>query len=420
MSFFSVYDIIKYKAEQKGDTDQEIFEFFRISKVKKREIETLRNSSLIPTEDRLITPILNYLEMSFLELELMLGRIPTGYEDTFRNNIREIAKLLTEEKDSREKFQSHSPEIKPYFSTDYGKLYNGDCIKLFKLVPDNSVDCVFADPPFNLDKEYDKGVNDKKTYSEYISWCIEWLNECIRVLKPGGSLFIYNIPKWHTYLASHLNTKLNFWNWIAVDMKFSLPIQNKLYPAHYSLLYYVKGEKPNTFNPQRIPIQTCRHCGGEIKDYGGYKNKMNPKGVNVSDVWTDIYPVRHSSFKNRKFNELPVKLLDRVITMSTNKGDVILDPFGGSGTTFGVAELLERKWIGFELGNADVIKERLLEKKNDIYLMNKIYSEKNTLFPDSVRKLRENNNFWLPEDFNAPENSFSDKNHEKSGQQTLF
>ena len=97
--------------------------------------------------------------------------------------------------------------------------------------------------------------------------------------------------------SDYLNKRMTLRSWIAIDMKLSFPIKGRLYPSHYGLLYYIKGDKPNTFNTQRMPIQTCRHCGGEIKDYGGYKKKMNPNGVNISDVWTDIYPVRHKKQK---------------------------------------------------------------------------------------------------------------------------
>ncbi len=85
---------------------------------------------------------------------------------------------------------------------------------------------------------------------------------------------------------------------------------------------------------------------------------MNTLGVNIADVWYDIFPVRNG--KNRLYNELSVKLLDRVISFSSNEGDLILDPFGGSGTTYAVAELLNRNWIGIELGDCGVIKNRLL------------------------------------------------------------
>jgi site-specific DNA-methyltransferase (adenine-specific) len=88
---------------------------------------------------------------------------------------------------------------------------------------------------------------------------------------------------------------------------------------------------------------------------------MNPKGVNLTDVWDDIPPVRHWKFKSkkRKANQLSTKLLTRVVELSTQEGEVVLDPFGGSGTTLDVCERRERHWIGMELENCDVIIERL-------------------------------------------------------------
>lgn len=412
MRFFTVFDIVKNKADQVGHTEDEMYAYLKKEKINKKDLLTYEESGVIPTDEKILNGILKYLEMSDVELQLKLGRIPSGFEDVFLNNTKDIANLLEEKKTDQQVHLNSNPAIKPYYSSDLGKLYNGDCLELFKQVPDSSVDSIFADPPFNLNKEYDEGVSDKNSFSGYLDWYYKWIDECVRVLRPGGSLFIYNIPKWNTYLSEYLSRKLNFRNWITVDMKFGLPIQNKLYPANYSLLYYVKGEKPKTFNVQRIPLQTCPHCGREIKDYGGYKNKMNPKGVTLSDVWSDIYPVRHSSSKNRKFNELSVKLLDRVISMSTNEGDVVLDPFGGSGTTFAVAELLGRNWIGFELGNCEIIKDRIINKEKDKKLLEKVYEEKNKLFPDKVKELRKKNGLWIDDDFRSENEKIIEKKKE--------
>lgn len=415
LRFFTVFDIVKNKADQLGHTEDEMYAFLKKEKLNKKDLLAYQESGIIPTDEKVLNGILNYLDMSRVELELKLGRIPEGFEDIFLNNTKEIAKILEERNSVQEEEHNPIPATQPYYSSDLGKLYNGDCLELFKQVSSESVDTVFADPPFNLDKEYDEGVTDKISFSGYLDWYYNWIDECVRVLKPGGSLFIYNIPKWNTYLSEYLSRKLNFRNWITVDMKFGLPIQNRLYPANYSLLYYVKGEKPKTFNVQRIPLQTCPHCGKEIKDYGGYKNKMNPNGVTLSDVWSDIYPVRHSSSKNRKFNELSVKLLDRIISMSTNEGDVVLDPFGGSGTTFAVSELLGRKWIGFELGNCEIIKDRLENKEKDRKLFEKVYEEKNKLFPDKVKELRKKNSLWTDDDFKTDtEKKETEKDTKKS------
>lgn len=414
MRFFSILDIITQHQRLLGHTNEQLYSFFKKFGLRKSDLMTLAESGVVPTDERLLNGILSYLDMSKVELELRLGRIPTGYEDIFLSNAKRIAELL-EHNNSNSNAKTSSLTYEPFFSSQLGKLFVGDCLDLFQTIPDNSVNCIFADPPFNLDKKYDSIVDDNKRYSEYISWCMEWLEQCVRILAPGGSLFIYNIPKWHTYISNFLNGKLKFWDWITVDMKFSLPIANRLYPAHYSLLYYVKGTKPKTFNPQRIPLQTCRHCGGDLKDYGGYKDKMNPNGVNVSDVWSDIYPVRHKNSKTRKFNELPVKLLDRVISMSTNENDLVLDPFGGSGTTFAVSEILNRRWIGFEIGDGEVIQQRLMNLDKDKRLLEKVYEEKNYLFPKKTKELRKANGFWLDTDFDR-----SLKNADIPSQESLF
>jgi site-specific DNA-methyltransferase (adenine-specific) len=88
---------------------------------------------------------------------------------------------------------------------------------------------------------------------------------------------------------------------------------------------------------------------------------MNPNGVNLTDVWNDITPVRHWKFKSRrrKLNQLSTKLLERVVQISTRECDVVLDPFGGSGTTYDVCERLGRYWIGMELESCELIIERL-------------------------------------------------------------
>lgn len=263
----------------------------------------------------------------------------------------------------------------PFYSTELGALFFADCLKVLPFIKDETVDTVFADPPFNLGKEYGKSTNDLKEEDEYLTWCKTWIAECVRVLKPGGALFLYNLPKWNIPLGAYLmELRMEFRHWIGIEMSASLPIPGRLHPSHYSLLYYTKG-KPKTFRRIRTPILVCRHCAGEIKDYGGHRDAMNPKGVTLKDIWTDIPPVRHWKYKskNRRANALSTKILDRVIEMSTKPCDIVLDPFGGSGTTFAVCEAKRRHWIGVEIDFAKEIIERLETDeirlhKNDDYV----------------------------------------------------
>lgn len=250
--------------------------------------------------------------------------------------------------------------------TNHGVLYKGDCQHLLSTLDDSTVDLIFADPPFNLRKDYGSGIRDDLSDSEYLEWCAGWIKEGNRILRPGGAFWLYNLPKWNIELGHMMyDVGLQFRHWVAIDLKLVLPIQGRLYPSHYSLLYFTKG-KPNTFLRPRVPIALCRHCSGDIKDYGGHRKKLNPEGLNVSDVWTDIPPVRHRTTKTRGANQLSEKLLERVLTISTKENDLVLDPFGGSGTTYAVAERMHRRWIGVELGDVEPIVARLDGRQSNV------------------------------------------------------
>src|SRR5437867_2757458 len=99
---------------------------------------------------------------------------------------------------------SRNGTINPVFSTSFGALFKGDCLKILPDIADECVDTVFADPPFNIGKEYGESVNDRKEDAEYLQWCFRWIDQCIRLLKDGGSFFLYNIPKWNILLANHM------------------------------------------------------------------------------------------------------------------------------------------------------------------------------------------------------------------------
>lgn len=281
---------------------------------------------------------------------------------------------------------THRAQLEPAHTTRWGQLFQGDCLDLLRSLPDDSVDMIFADPPFNLGKKYGAGINDRLRADEYLRWSKGWLAESVRVLAPGAALFVFNLPRWLVDYGSYLNENgMVFRHWIAMRMPKAYPRGMRLSPAHYGCLYYTKGD-PKTFNRIYVPVQTCRHCGGEIRDYGGHRKALNERGINLMDVidapeevwqdaphalrrgeawttaddlWDDIPPVRHSKYKLRGANELAPLMLERLIALATNPGDVIVDPFGGSGTTFYAAERLERRWLGTDIGDAQPAIRRL-------------------------------------------------------------
>jgi len=226
-------------------------------------------------------------------------------------------------------------------------VLQGDCLELFKNIPDNSIDMTFADPPFNLKKGY-KSYKDSLQLREYIGWCENWIAEMVRVTKPSGSIFVHNIPKWLTYYAAFLNTIADFKHWISWDAP-TAPMGKTLQPSHYGILFYAKDAKQLKFYEIRYPHKRDRKSDYLLKDYGGKKASLHPYGSLVSDVWTDIHRVKHHKYRDEHPCQLPIHLLERLILMTTDENDTILDPFSGTGTTAIAAKRLGRNYIGLEL-----------------------------------------------------------------------
>ena len=222
-----------------------------------------------------------------------------------------------------------------------------------KTIGSDSTSIVFLDPPFNLKKLYTSKIPllDSRSTDQYQSWLQGIITESIRILAPGGALFMYHIPEMALKYGAFMQTHLDFRHWIAISMKNGFARGRKLYPAHYALLYLTKG-KPAVFHRPKIEPQLCKTCGGYAKDYGGYKSIIEEKGINLSDIWDDLSPVRHAKYKNRDANELPKKLFERIIAISGEKGKLFVDPFCGSGT--GALIALE---TGMRVKVCDIVKE---------------------------------------------------------------
>lgn len=231
----------------------------------------------------------------------------------------------------------------------FNKVIHGDCLKILKKIPDNSIDMTFADPPFNLNKKYSK-YNDSKDKKNYLYWCSNWITEMVRITKPTGAIFIHNIPRWLIYYTEYLNKIAYFKHWISWDSG-GMPIGKTLLPNHYGILYYTKSQsyKDFKFYDIRYPHPKCRVCNAFLKDYGGKKHKAHGFGPLLSDVWSDIHRIRHKKRRNEHPCQLSIPLLERLILMTTDENDIVLDPFIGTGTTAVAAKQMGRKYIGIEI-----------------------------------------------------------------------
>jgi site-specific DNA-methyltransferase (adenine-specific) len=242
-------------------------------------------------------------------------------------------------------------------------IINADCLSAFTGIDDNTFDMSFADPPFNLEKGY-ATYKDNLEDGDYLDWCVQWMEQMIRVTKKGGSIFLHNIPKWLADYHCKLKGKgVEFKHWIAWDAP-TAPMGHSLQPAHYGILYYVKtGGKPKVYE-LRMPHKRCRDkkgcglvlqdeeengCGLLLKDYGGKKHTIHPFGPLVSDVWSDIHRCKHGRSRDDHPCQLPVHLLERLILLCTDAEDTVFDPFMGTGTTAVAAKRLGRHFYGSEL-----------------------------------------------------------------------
>ncbi|MBU1487392.1 site-specific DNA-methyltransferase [bacterium] len=282
----------------------------------------------------------------------------------------------------------------------FNSIIHGDCLEVMQVIPDDSVDTTFADPPFNLKKKYN-GYKDNKEFDTYLEWCRQWIYEMVRITKPTGSIFVHNIPKWLTYYAHFLNEIAYFKHWIAWDAP-SAPMGKSLQPSHYGVLYYAKDLKKNKFYEVRYPHKRCRKCGYLLKDYGGKKSGLHPFGPLVSDVWTDIHRIKHNKYRDEHPCQLPIHLLERIILMSTNEDDIVLDPLVGTGTTVIAAKRLGRRFIGIDIDEkyVSITKNKLLRESPN----SKIGDVWTSFYLNEVATIRDIDWIKLEQYFLIPEN----------------
>ncbi len=234
-------------------------------------------------------------------------------------------------------------------------LMKGDCLELLQTIPSEFVDFCFADPPYNLKKKYDKW-DDTLEIKEYFDWCDAWLSELARILKPGRTLAVLNIPLWAVRHFAHLSTRMTYQNWIVWE-GLSLPVR-MIMPANYVILCFSKGE------PRGLPgLDICTSKLTDTRELVSLKesycirasclSERTALGVQdrapITDLWWDIHRLKHNSRRVDHPCQLPPALMRRLIALFTYPGECVLDPFNGVGTTTLAAELLGRAFIGIEL-----------------------------------------------------------------------
>lgn len=239
------------------------------------------------------------------------------------------------------------------------QVYAGDCLSFLHraevLHPHGLFDLAFADPPYNLQKNYSQW-DDAMADQHYLEWCNQWLAGMAATLKPGGSLFVLNLPKWAIHHAVFLQRHLDFRHWIAWDA-LSDP-RGKLMPAHYALLWFTKpGGKPVcNYSPggsklregSVAPPDSSQYCL-RAKCVQQRKALGDDVKVELSDIWFDVHRIKHKRDRDAHPCQLPEKLMERIIKLASNPGDVVFDPFCGAGTTAIAAMKLGRKFVTTEL-----------------------------------------------------------------------
>ena len=240
------------------------------------------------------------------------------------------------------------------------QILSGDCLRLLADLPAACVDLAFADPPFNIGYEYDV-YNDRKGRAEYLAWTQRWLAAVRRVLRPDGSFYVAIGDEYAAELKVRLDgLGLAMRNWIVWHYTFGVNCTRKFNRSHAHIFYYAMDARRFTFNADAVRVPSARQTTYADR-------RANPVGKLPDDTWvlrpqeeercfrpgTDTWYVARvcGTFKERTGHpcQMPEAVLERIVRVSSNPGDLVLDPFAGSGTTLAVSKRLGRHYLGVEL-----------------------------------------------------------------------
>jgi len=232
------------------------------------------------------------------------------------------------------------------------RIFKVNVLEGLRRLPDESIDLVFADPPYNIGKKFGDGKEngDNMAKEEYVIWCREWIDECMRVLKPTGTFYFMSSTQMMPHLDCHVDDKYNV---ICRIMWYydSSGVQAKKYfgSLYEPILMVVKDKNKYKFNAHNVMVEAKTGAKRKLIDY----RKNPPQPYNTKKVMGNVWEIPRVRFKMEEYEnhptQKPEELLKRIILASSDEGDLVLDPFSGSFTTCLVAKKLGRKFLGFDI-----------------------------------------------------------------------
>ena len=221
---------------------------------------------------------------------------------------------------------------------------------LEQVVEDESIDLIFADPPYSIGKTFANFVDKWPSEAAYVEWCKRWLGLCIAKLKPTGSLYVMTSTQSVPYIDLFLRERIHILSRIVWHYDSSGVQAKRHYGSMYEpILYCVKDKKNYTFNATDIMVEARTGAQRELIDY----RKATPTPYNAQKVPGNVWYYPRVRYRMHEYENHPTQkpesLLTRIILASSNPGDLVLDPFAGTFTTCAVARRLGRMAIGIEM-----------------------------------------------------------------------